>query len=111
MTRETLYQYNGREQRILDLMSRICDLSWDDDKNAIICNKVEDENLQVLRWEEYQYVDITPIEYDGDKIDGVLLFGDGTIEFHYASCMEAINYADFPFEIMDKVIENLIKEL
>jgi hypothetical protein len=56
-------------------------------------------------------VDITPIEYDGDKIDGVLLFGDGTIEFHYASSMEAINYANFPFEIMDKVIENLIKEL
>jgi hypothetical protein len=25
--------------------------------------------------------------------------------------MEAINYADFPFEIMDKIIENLIKEL
>lgn len=111
MTRETLYQYIGREQRILDLMSRICNLSWDDDKDAIICNDVEDENLKVLRWEEYQYVNITPIEYDGDKIDGVLLFGDGTIEFHYASSMEAINYADFPFDIMDKVIENLIKEL
>lgn len=111
MTRETLYQYNGREQRILDLMSRICNLSWDDDKNAIICNKVEDENLKVLKWEEYLYVDIAPIEYDGDEIDGVLLFGDGTLEFHYASCMEAVNYADFPFEIMDKVIENLIKEL
>ena len=111
MTRETLYQYLGREQRILDLMSRICNLSWDDENDAIICNDVEDENLKILRWEEYQYVDITPIEYDGDKIDGVLLFGDGTLEFHYASSMEAINYTDFPFEIMDKVIENLIKEL
>lgn len=111
MTRETLYQYIGREQRILDLMSRICNLSWDDENDSIICNDVEDESLKVLRWEEYQYVDITPIEYDGDKIDGVLLFGDGTLEFHYASSMEAINYANFPFEIMDKVIENLIKEL
>lgn len=111
MTRETLYQYIGREQRILDLMSRICNLSWDDENDAIICNDVDDENLKVLKWEEYQYVDITPIEYDEDKVNGVLLFGDGTLEFHYANSMEAINYADFPFEIMDKVIENLIKKL
>lgn len=111
MDRDTLYKYLGRESRLTDLMSRICNLSWDDDKDAIICNDVEDENHKILEWDEYQYVDINPIEYDGDKIDGVLLFGDGTLEFHYKNSMEAINYADFPFEIIDKVIENLIKEL
>ena len=111
MDRDTLYKYLGRESRLTDLMSRICNLSWDDDKDAIICNDVEDENHKILEWDEYQYVDINPIEYDGDKIDGVLLFGDGTLEFHYKNSMEAINYAEFPFEIIDKVIENLIKEL
>ena len=110
MDRDTLYKYLERESKLMGLMVRICNLSWDDDNDAIICNDVEDENHKILEWDEYQYVDIIPIEYDGDKIDGVLLFGDGTLEFHYENSMEAINYADFPFDAIDKVIENLIKE-
>ena len=65
-----------------------------------------------LAWEDMEYISFNnSIPYSDGHLDGLLIFGDGTIEFHYASSMEAINYANFPFEIMDKVIENLIKEL
>lgn len=47
------------------------------------------------------------IELDEDSIDGVLIFGDGTMEFHLKNEQDALNWAEFSEEVIEKVIEQL----
>lgn len=57
-----------------------------------------------MSWEDMEYLELsTPIEYQDGVIDGVLIFGDMTIEFHDKETEEAFNWADFPIEVIDKV--------
>lgn len=52
---------------------------------------------------EYAFVDIEPIEYDGDFIDGVMFFRDGTVEFHLQEEQDAFCWDLFPIEIIEEV--------
>lgn len=47
------------------------------------------------------------VELNEDSIDGVLIFGDGTIEFHLKNEQDAINWTGFSEEVIEKVIEQL----
>ena len=47
------------------------------------------------------------VELDKDSIDGVLIFGDGTMEFHLKNLQDAPNWAEFSEEVIEKVIGQL----
>ena len=72
-----------------------------------------DANGDELNWDDMEFVDLNkPIYYKGNHIDGLLIFGDGTIEFHEKESEDAFNFADYPIEIIISVIkqlENIIK--
>lgn len=46
-----------------------------------------------------------------DFIDSILMFGDGTIEFHLKNDEDALNWADFSTDIMLEIIKELNKML
>jgi hypothetical protein len=52
---------------------------------------------------EYAFVDIEPLEYDGDYIDGVMFFFDGTVEFHLQKEQDALCWDLFPIEVIEDV--------
>ena len=61
-----------------------------------------------MEWTDYETIDLpNEVELDEDSINGVLFFGDGTIEFHLKNEQDAINWAEFSEEINEKIIEQL----
>lgn len=58
-----------------------------------------------LAWEDFEQISFEPFDYDGDRIDAVLFFGDSTIEFHFENSQEAINWTEVPNEIIRRVID------
>ena len=44
---------------------------------------------------------------EDDVVDGVLFFGDGTIEFHLANDGDAVNWADFDVDFIKMIIREL----
>jgi hypothetical protein len=62
-----------------------------------------------------EYWDYLSIEFEepfkaskDEEIDGVLIFGDGTIEFHLKSC-ESLNWGDFNDDIVREIIKKIMK--
>lgn len=109
MTQEEYHAIQTRENTLMFLITELIGATWDDIRDAYILTKTED--LDLLEWDDYEYIEITPVKTENDRINGVLLFGDGTIEFHYENSQEAINYAEHSFEIIDKVIDTLARLL
>ena len=61
-----------------------------------------------MEWTDHEVIDLpNEVELDEDSIDSVLIFGDGTIEFHLKNEQDAINWAEFSEEVVEKVIEQL----
>ena len=87
------------------LVALICDifgLSWNDEANSYMVNG------STMEWTDCETIDLpNEVKLDEDSIDGVLIFGDGTIEFHYKNEQDAINWAEFSEEVIEKVIEQL----
>lgn len=80
---------------------RLLNLSNDNDGNII-------NNGLIMEWHELETISLfNPIPYNDDRIDGVLFFGDGTIEFHLEKSCEAINWADFSNDYIILIIEEL----
>lgn len=80
---------------------RILNLSIDDDGCTI-------NNGIIMDWNDLETISLfNPIPYDNDRIDGVLFFGDGTIEFHLENECDAINWADFTNDIIKMIIKDL----
>ena len=75
-------------------------LIWNDDEMAFYTSGGD-----YIRWDEMEMIVFDPFDYDGDRIDAVVFFGDGTIEFHFEESQEAINWAEFPNDIIRKVID------
>jgi hypothetical protein len=75
--------------------------------------KVEDDIMhdsegKELAWEDMEYIEFdNTIPYSNGHLDGLLIFGDGTIEFHDKDSEEAFNWSEFPIEIIQKVIDRL----
>ena len=80
----------------------ILGLTWNDETNSYMVNSSPMERT------DYETIKLpNEIDLDEDSIDSVLIFGDGTIEFHLKNEQDAINWAEFSEEINEKVIEQL----
>ena len=86
----------------MTLIRGIFALTWSDETMAFALND------SPMEWTDYETIDLpNEVELDEDSINGVLIFGDGTIEFHYKNGQDAINWAEFSEEVVEKVIEQL----
>ena len=98
----TAYEKLSNEIRLMTLIRGIFALTWSDETMAFALND------SPMEWTDYETIDLpNEVELDEDSIDGVLFFGDGTIEFHLKNEQDAINWAEFSEEINEKVIEQL----
>lgn len=68
----------------------------------IIANR-EEWNEQT-EWTEYITI---PIE-SGGKVDAVLMFADGTIEFHESDAQDAYNWSLYLERINEQIMTNVI---
>lgn len=69
------------------------------------------DNGVLLDWDSFETIDIEPIPYNEDNIDGVIIFDDATIEFHLENECDALNWADFDEKIIIQVIKKLSEKL
>lgn len=87
------------------LVALICDilgLNWNDEASSYMVNG------STMEWTDYETIKLpNEVELDEDSIDGVLIFGDGTIEFHLKNEQDAINWTEFSEDVIEKVIEQL----
>ena len=98
----TAYEKLSNEIRLMTLIRGIFALTWSDETMAFALND------SPMEWTDYETIDLpNEVELDEDSIDGVLFFGDGTIEFHLKNEQDAINWAEFSEEVIEKVIEQL----
>ena len=90
------------EIRLMALIRGILGIDWNDEVNSFMANG------SPMEWTDHEVIDLpNEVELDEDSIDGVLIFGDGTIEFHYKNEQDAINWTEFSEEVNEKVIEQL----
>ena len=65
-----------------------------------------------LAWEDMEYVTLDyTIPYNYGHINGVLIFGDSTIEFHEKESEEAFNWVEYPIEVIQSVINQLKEQI
>lgn len=81
-------------------MVQCCNLSLKDE------GLMDNTSMELLDPTDYAYVDISPI----DDIDGVMIFGDGTIEFHEENC-EAFNWSEYDVYVIEQVVSALKHQL
>ena len=92
----------ANEIRLMTLIRDILGIDWNDEVDLYMVNG------STMEWTDHEVIDLPDeVELDEDSIDGVLLFGDGTIEFHYKNEQDAINWTEFSDEVIEKVIEQL----
>lgn len=92
----------ANEAILIALACNILGLNWNDETYSLMVNDSKRE------LSDYETIKLpNEVELDEDSIDGVLIFGDGTMEFHYKNLQDAINWAEFSEEVIEKVIEQL----
>ena len=92
----------ANDERLMTLVCGILGLSWNDETYSLMVNDSKRE------LSDYETIKLpNEVELDEDSIDGVLIFGDGTMEFHYKNLQDAINWAEFSEEVIEKVIGQL----
>ena len=90
------------EVRLMTFIRGILGLTWNDETNSYMVNSSPMERT------DYETIKLpNEINLDEDSIDSVLIFGNGTIEFHLKNEQDAINWAEFSDEVIEKVIEQL----
>ena len=89
-------------EKLINECKRILNLSVDNG-NLI-------DNGIIMKWNDMKSISLfNPIPYEDDRIDGVLLFGDFTAEFHLEKECDAINWADVSNDYISMIIEELEK--
>ena len=92
----------SNNERLMTLICGILGLSWNDETYSLMVNDSKRE------LSDYETIKLpNEVELDEDSIDGVLIFGNGIMEFHYKNLQDAINWAEFSEEVIEKVIEQL----
>lgn len=72
------------------------------DEGEIISNNI------VLKSHDYLTILIEePIIYKKDRINGILFFGDGTIQFHLEKECISQNWAVFPIDLIKKIMRKI----
>lgn len=84
---------------------RIVGLEWSEEQN---CLKYKGSN-EVLERDKYKLIALPNEvkEEGGDYIDAVLMFGDGTLEYHLKNEEDAINWSEFSEETNIDVLYEL----
>lgn len=102
---ESIQKYErmlANEIRLITLIRNILGIDWNDEVDSYMVNG------STMEWTDCETIDLpNEVELDEDSIDGVLIFGDGTIEFHYKNEQDAINWTEFSDEVIEKIIEQL----
>ena len=92
----------SNDERLMTLICGILGLSWNDETYSLMVNDSKRE------LSDYETIKLpNEVKLDEDSIDYVLIFGNGTMEFHYKNLQDAINWAEFSEEVIEKVIEQL----
>ena len=92
----------ANDERLMTLICGILGLSWNDETYSLMVN---DSTMELT---DYEVIKLpNEVKLDEDSIDYVLIFGDGTMEFHYKNLQDALNWAEFSEEVIEKVIEQL----
>ena len=92
----------ANDERLMALICGILGLTWSDETRSLMVN---DSKRELSDYEEIKLPN--EVELDEDSIDGVLIFGDGTMEFHLKNEQDAPNWPKFSEEVIEKVIEQL----
>ena len=92
----------ANDERLMTLICGILGLTWSDETYSLMVN---DSARELSDYEEIKLPN--EVELDEDSIDYVLIFGDGTIEFHLKNEQDAINWTGFSEEVIEKVIGQL----
>ena len=104
-TMDSIQKYErmlANEIRLMTLIRDILGIDWNDEVDLYMVNG------STMEWTDHEVIDLpNEVELDEDSIDGILIFGDGTIEFHYKNEQDAINWTEFSDEVIEKVIEQL----
>ena len=90
--------------RLIELAMTILGLSFNENGEIY-------DNGVLLDWDSFESIDIEPIQCNEDSINGILIFGDATIEFHLASECDALNWAYFDVNTITQVIKKLSEKL
>jgi CRISPR/Cas system-associated protein Cas7 (RAMP superfamily) len=99
---QTYEKMFSNEVRLMTLIRDILKLTWNDEVNSFVVNG------SIMEWADHAVIDLpNEVELDEDSIDSILIFGDGTIEFHHKNEQDAVNWAEFSEEVNEKVIEQL----
>ena len=101
-TMQTYEKIFTNAERLMTLICGILGLSWNDETYSLMVN---DSARELSDYEEIKLPN--EVEFDEDSIDGVLIFGDSTIEFHLKNKQDAINWTEFSDEVIEKVIKQL----
>lgn len=74
-----------------------------------ICESVVKKHLRddAEPW-DYYFVNINPIPWEDDHLDGVLFFADGCVEFHLQNNGDAENWSTFSVEINESILSQFI---
>lgn len=74
-----------------------------------LCNEVarREEWNEETDWNEHVFIPIEPFPYSYDRIDGVLFFADGTVEFHGELDHDALCWCHFPPGTIEEVLARL----
>lgn len=100
MERSDILNGLALESKMEKLIRVIIGLEWDDDNRLYRYIRRND----FLNWDEYEFIEFkTPFPYEDDLIDGILFFGDATIEFHFQKSCEAENWATFDIDTITRV--------
>jgi hypothetical protein len=108
LTNNRSYDFMNKEYALLNCVVNAVNVVYNPDNNSFF----DSDDSKVLGWGEYKYVSlknpiVTNVERERDRIDGVLLFGDGTIEFHLENDREALCWVLFDLNEIDEVINEL----
>ena len=100
---ETTLKKIALGSKLITECKRILNLSVDDEGNLL-------NNGIIMEWNDMESISLfNPIPYEDDRIDGVLFFGDYTIEFHLEKECDAINWANVSNDYISMIIEELKK--
>lgn len=67
---------------------------------------------EMMPYCEFESVNLErTIPFDGDEIDAVLVFGDGTVELHLKNEQDAYNWGEFSGLVRGECEENILQEV
>ena len=96
---QTYEKIFANAEKLTALICGILGLSWNDETYSLM------EDDSPMEWTDCETIDLpNEVKLDEDSIDGVLIFGDGTIEFRLKNEQDAINWTGFSEEVVEKVI-------